>query len=124
MATINWPTTLPHCFITDSFNEALPNNLLRDDYDVGPAGVRPRSSAAVRPISGRLVMTTAQWEIFKDFCADDLLQRSLAFGFPEFGVDPNVSPTPTWLVRIVEPPSRVRFGPGKWIVNLALEILP
>lgn len=85
MPTISWPDTLPQEFMRDSYSEALPDNLLRDSFDTGPASVRPRQTAAPYRLSGRMIMTTTEWGILRDWVADVLIQRSLPFGFPTPG---------------------------------------
>jgi len=124
VATIDWPDELPQEFVRDGYSEALPDNLLRDNFDMGPASVRPRQTAAPFRVSGKMVMTTTQWGEFKDFCEDVIIQRSLPFGFPAAG-DCGGSPTEEWLVRIVEPPTRMPSPvEGEWDVALVLEVLP
>lgn len=123
MATINWPEDLPQGLTLRSYQEALPDNLLRDSFDIGPAGTRPRSTAGVFRVSGNMVMTTTQWDEFVEFCRDVLIHRSQAFGFPQQGVC-GESPMPEWLVRIVEPPTRSALGDDQWEVQLVLEVLP
>jgi hypothetical protein len=121
MATITWPADLPQEFLIDSFAEGLANNVITDKYDAGPSTFRRRNTQTIRSVSGSMTMTDDQWEELKAFCADVLLQRMLAFGFPEQG--DCESPVGEWLVRFASAPTRTRSG-DEWIVMLELEILP
>lgn len=121
MATIDWPDDLPQIFLERTYNEGMPNNVIRDNYDVGPATLRRRSTAAIYPVTGTMVMDDDQWIEMKAFFADVLLQGALPFGIVEQG--DNDSPYGEWLVRFVSPPKRVRMGED-WEVTLELEVLP
>ena len=61
MATINWPDTLPQCYLENSYGEGLPENTIRDQFDTGPATVRRRATSAPFPVKGSMVMTTDEW---------------------------------------------------------------
>jgi hypothetical protein len=82
---VTWPSSLPQAFVMDSYQEQLADNSIRDQFDVGPAGVRRRSTAAVYQISGPMRMTTTQWETLKTFYNDTILHGSMPFDFPEQG---------------------------------------
>jgi hypothetical protein len=86
MAIINWPSDLPQAFLETSYAESLAENWIRDQFDIGPASVRRRTTAAIYPVTGAMVMTDAQWIELKAFFADVLLQGVLPFGFPYPGV--------------------------------------
>lgn len=117
---VAWPTDLPQSFVMDSYREDMPDNLIRDQFDTGPAGLRPRTTAAPYQISGPMRMTVDQWEELKTFYRDTLIQGSQPFTFPEQGCPT----TPASLtVRFASPPSRQRYGP-KWMVTIQLEVLP
>jgi len=119
MAAINWPSTLPQTFQEGSYREDMEDSTIRDEFDTGPAGVRSRNTAAPYTIRGAMFMTTAQWEILKDFVRTDLLRMTQAFGFPEQGA----SAPGTLLVRFSAAPSRSPALPD-WLVSLELEVLP
>ena len=121
MATIDWPDDLPQVFLRDSYTEGLPQNTIRDQFDVGPATVRRRSTAASFPIGGDMILTGTEWTALVAFFADVLLQGSLAFGIRE--QDDCDSPYGEWLVRFIEPPTRQRMGED-WRVSIKLEVLP
>ena len=123
MATINWPETLPVCFLVDSYAEGLPDNTIRDQFDVGPVTVRRRATSAPYPVSGSMHMTAEEWETLSAFYADVLFYGALSFGIQEQGLDVQDSPAEEWLVRFTEPPTRQRLGQD-WNVGLKLEVLP
>lgn len=118
MATIDWPDALPQLFSVSGFGEQLADNTIRDEFDVGPAGVRRRSTAGVSRLSGRMVMSTEQWNRLKQFYRDDTLGGSLAFGFPEPISEEQI------LVRFSASPSRTPVTDDDWEVALAFEVLP
>ena len=121
MADIDWPSTLPQELLREGFQEQIPENRIVDNFDTGPAGMRRRSTAAPFKVAGRMLITTEQWEILKDFCENTLVGMSLPFGFPEHGAT-----TPgEWLVRFMEAPSRTAINvEGYWEVAIQLEVLP
>lgn len=121
MATIAWPETLPQTLMMQGYAEAASENVVRDQFDTGPAGLRRRATSAPYKVIGRMQMTTAQWETLRDFCADVLIERMLPFGLPAQG-DCD-SPTDEWLVRLLSPPTRVPLEDA-WEVTLELEVLP
>jgi hypothetical protein len=114
-----WPATVPHCFTFDSLVAGLPDGRLRSQTDAGPAKVRRRSSAMPRPLAGQLVMTYAQWADLETFATVTTDGGALPFTFP--------SPTggTDLLVRFGESlPTWRRYGIGKVMVDLQLEVLP
>jgi hypothetical protein len=121
MADIDWPTTLPQELLRDGYQEAIPENRITDNFETGPVGRRRRSTATPFSVTGKMLMTTAQWEYLKDFCTNTIVGMSLPFGFPEHGA----SSPGQWLVRFVESPSRTAINvEGYWEVAMHLEVLP
>lgn len=116
--TATWPTRLPCRFTAYSQDHEAADNLIRSEMSVGPAKARRRSTAAVSRLSGEMVMTSAQLDAFFAFVKDDVAGGALPFTFKHpYGND-------QILVRYL-PPYRVkRFGAGKWLVSLSLEVLP
>ena len=113
-----WPATLPQKFRYPSYRRETPDNRLRSPMDVGPAKLRPRSSAQAAPISGVMNMTLAQWSELLTFGGTTLLQWSLPFTFP----DPDAGSD--LLLRFVKLPTREPITPDRMAVSLELEILP
>lgn len=119
MSVPDWPATLPQVLLVNGYQEGARDNALRSAMDSGPAKVRRRATAAARPVQGKLVMTAAELEIFKDFYADDLLDGSLRFSWME----PADGVTAVEM-RFKEAPSWSAADPGIYEVNVSLEILP
>jgi hypothetical protein len=114
-----WPSDLPQCLPLDGQQEAMADNLLRSQPDAGPAQVRRRSSAGVRPFAAMMMLSRQQLETLKTFVDATLLGGALPFSLPaqtEDGV---------WLVRFAPGglPKWTRVG-GKFNVKIQLEILP
>lgn len=118
MAVDAWPAGLPFAFTSDSYAEGLADNRLRSAMDTGPAKVRGRSSTGPRPLSGVLLMSSAEIATFRSFVEDTLIQGALPFTFPDqFGGD-------DLLVRLAgDMPSWRRQG-LLFAVSLSLEVLP
>lgn len=123
MATITWPDELPQQLIAEGYQETTFANVIVDQYEVGPSGMRRRSTASIFSVTGTMVMTTDEWETLLAFYADVLLQGSLPFGLPEQG-NCGESPAGEWLVRFVDVPTRSSKDTDLWDVALSLEVLP
>lgn len=119
MSIPSWPVTLPQNIRISGYNESMPDTNIKASMDVGPAKVRRRSTAAVRPVSGQLVMTHDELGDFKDFYVDTLLNGSLRFSW----TDPYDGTTSVEM-RITEVPTWSAQDPDNFVVNIKLEILP
>lgn len=113
-----WPASLPCRFTATSQSHEGADNLIRSEMSVGPDKARRRSTASVSRLSGDMVMTSAQRATFATFIKQEAKDGALPFTFKDpYG-------TGSILVRYV-PAYRVsRFGAGKWLVSLQLEVLP
>lgn len=111
-----WPASLPCAFIRGSIRYAIGNNQLRSENAVGPDKVRPRGTSKPDKLSGRMRMTSAQWDALEALYKSTLLSGSLVFDFPWRGG--------TREARFVEPPECVDIAGGVWYVDLALELMP
>lgn len=119
MSVSPWPSTLPQNIRIEGYGESLPDTNVKASMDVGPAKIRRRTTSAVRPVSGELVLTHVELEDFKDFYNDDLLGGSLRFSW----TDPFDGSTAVEM-RFAEAPSWNAQDPDKFKVNIKLEILP
>lgn len=121
MSASVWPLGLPQKFLIDGFSEGLANNRIRSQNDIGPAKVRPRSTAGVRMMAGSMSMTTDQLAVFKDFVEVDIFQGASPFTFPNQTFDGDAP----YLVRFAEEmPQWQWMAPHTWKVDMKLEILP
>lgn len=112
---IIWPVTLPTTFGADNYVESPPDNTVRHDPDGGPSMARPLYTAAVRPLSGQMLMTKTQVATL------DLFYSTYG-GFTEFSfVHPRTGAAIT--CRLPKPPEYRTKGPLEWLVTIHLEIL-
>jgi len=115
---MNWPATLPQGLLKSSFSDGPPDNLLRTQMEAGPAKVRRRTTAGVRPLSGAMRVTAAQWAIFKTFFDTDLQSGALSFAFP----DPD-NEAATITVRLLNY-KRASAGGLDFKLELTFEVVP
>jgi hypothetical protein len=117
MAT--WPASLPQFVLTEGFEESPPDVLLRTEMDAGPAKVRRRFTAGVRPLKAVIVCSSAQVTTLETFFAAALASGALPFDW----VHPRTQAATSF--RFVRPPSIAPERGGKyWRVGLDLEVLP
>ena len=114
---VDWPTSLPQCFITDGFAFESQDNLIASETSVGPAKIRRRTTSNVEKISGTMVMDDTQLSTFRAFIKDDIKDRALTFVFPDpfGGTDLLVRMPNTYKISV--------FG-LIWKVAFDLEVLP
>jgi len=118
MAIPSWPSELPQALLVDGYSQAAADNVLRTPMDQGPDKVRRKQTSGPRPVSGSIIVTTAQLATYKTFYVTTLLGGSLRFSH----VDPDDGTTAVEM-RHTAPPSWSPAG-LRWRVALALEILP
>ena len=113
-----WPATLPQNLLIDGFSKSPANLMIRSQMDAGPAKVRRRFTAGVKPIQGEIKLTEAQLDTFKTFFNDTLIGGTLRFDW----IDPDDGTTEVEM-RFVEPPVWTREG-DLFVVEMSLEIMP
>jgi len=107
-----WPATVP--VSRESYKEMPPERAIRSSMDVGPAKVRRRSTAAVREVQIRLMLTDDQLADFDEFFDDN---ESLVFDF----TDPRTDSLKR--ARFSSRPS-YDLNQTMWAVAVNLEYLP
>jgi hypothetical protein len=112
-----WPATLPQQLEQDGYSEDLPNGVIRTNMDAGPAKVRKRYTAAVKPVSGQLVLTLTQVGILQAFFEDDCDYGASTFTW----VHPSTGVAAT--CRFTSPP-RLSARDGNWVATVSFEVLP
>lgn len=112
-----WPTTLPQDALRQGYSESPPAGLIRSQPDIGPAKVRRRTTAAVRPVSVTASMTAAQVAIFETFFVTTLKHGSLSFDW----INPRTKAATTF--RFTEAPQYEADG-ANFFVSMKLEVLP
>jgi len=114
-----WPAGLPQLVAVDGYGEAPPDTALRTGMDAGPAKVRRRSTAGIRPLSVQLDLDAAQVETLDDFYVETLRSGALSFDWAH----PRTQEAVT--LRFVRPPAyRPQGSDVAWRATLQLEILP
>ena len=114
----NWPATLPASVLQEGFAETLPDTALRTSMDVGPAKLRRRTSAAVRPVRAALNLSTSQAADIETFYVSTLEGGTLPFDF----TDPRTLATQSF--RFTAPPSLSPLSGNLWRASLDMERLP
>jgi len=117
MAT--WPGSLPSAFVEGSYRESPPNNSISQPMDAGPPKKRQTSTAGIRLVSGRMVMTTAQVITFDTFYGTTLGSGALSFD----GLD-NQRTGATVDHLFLSLPKYSVAGPDNWFVDIQLGELP
>ena len=116
MAT--WPTSLP-LPLANTLKETPPESSIRTQMDKGPAKVRRRTTAAVRPLSFEMVCDTTQIQTLDDFYVTDTAGGSDEFIYTHPRTNAAVS------ARFTAPPQYSDINVGShYNVSIQLEILP
>ena len=114
-----WPGTLPVIPLVEDFSESPPDVLIRTQMDAGPARVRPRYTAGVRPIMGKIRCTKTQVATLDTFYVTTLVFGSLPFDWISGRTGATVS------YRFTKPPQYKPEGTKDlWTVTLELEVMP
>lgn len=113
-----WPGSLPDIPLVEQFQEQPPNLLLRTEMDAGPAKVRRRATAGVRPMRGLISCTKAQVATLDTFYVTTCVGGSLAFDWTHPRTGAAVS------FRFRNPPMYVPDYAESWRVSLDLEAMP
>lgn len=117
MAYAPWPNTLPLPLVA-GYGEALSLALLRVPVDKGTPLQRAITDALPLPIDATVVMTRAEYAIFKAFVLTTLGGGSLPFEW----TDPLTQTTRA--LRFRDSPTLRAEAPEILLVGLPLELLP
>lgn len=115
------PEFLPQTFAAQGFGHMLADNLITDDYEVGPPAYRRRTTSAPQKLNGQMFMTTAEWETLYNF-----FRTTLFDGVMQFLLPPQAATDDSryWICRFIKPPSRqMTDADDLWSVLLSLERL-
>jgi len=113
-----WPSTLPSAPLARGFSEKPPKLTLRTQMDAGPAKVRKRFTAGVRPLTLQIKVTSAQVAIFDSFYLSDCGAGATPFTW----VHPRTGAAAS--LRITDEPSYDPAGGDYWTITFNVEILP
>lgn len=113
-----WPETLPQSPLNDGYSETMGNSVLRSDMDTGVAKTRRRTSASVRTMSARYILTADQAAALTVFFDVTVAGGSLPFTFPHPRTlaDENA--------RFTQPPLLRALAGGYVMAEIAMELLP
>jgi hypothetical protein len=115
-----WPGTLPQLVQIDGFSSGNADGRLSTNMDTGPAKMRRRTSASIRPLAATIQCTGAQLATLRTFVDTTLLGGSLPFTFPapEDGS--------SLLVRFSDQglPTWNNLGGDTWQAAFKLDVLP
>jgi hypothetical protein len=114
-----WPASLPQLVAVAGYQESPPELALRSQMDAGPAKLRRRFTAGVRPLAVRLDLDAAQVETLDTFYVTTLAGGALRFDW----VDPRNQGAAE--LRFVRPPVfRPTESDVAWTALIELEIMP
>lgn len=84
MAYPFWPAELPQYPSVSGTSRGFADGRLFQAMAQGPAKIRLRTSAAIKPLSVSFMMTVAEVSVFEAFWDDDTKGGSLPFYFPNY----------------------------------------
>jgi hypothetical protein len=115
-----WPGTLPQQLLLNGASLGVGDGLLEYQPDTGPSITRRRSSAVMRPLSGTMILSSAQMTTFESFFYTTILGGSLPFTFP----DPRTGAS--LLVKFTKQgqPTYTPQGADNYLLSLNLAVLP
>lgn len=115
-----WPNTLPQQLLLSGASMGEGDGLVEYGPDLGPSITRRGTSAVMRPLSGSMILSSAQVATWRTFFLTTILQGSLPFTFPDPLGGANL------LVKHVKqsPPAIVPLGGDNFQLSLSLVILP
>jgi hypothetical protein len=117
----SWPLPNTHLLLGLSTDPGLAR--VRSEVEAGPPRMRRRFTAAVRHLSGRVVLSGPDLVTFRDWGKLTLKDWSLSFSWTEpeqdFAADYRFVQPPTWGLLVPGlPQNRI------WTVEMRLEVLP
>ena len=112
-----WPAALPAPAL-NSLRESPPDNAMRSNMDKGPAKVRRRTTANIRPMQFSLALDPDLVDVLDDFYNDDTFSGSIAFTFT------HPRTLETVQARFTGPPQYGEAEGAIYNVSVQLEILP
>lgn len=113
-----WPTGKRFTPVIGSLVEGPPSNTVRSTMDKGPAKVRRRTTANVRSLSFKLILSKADTAVFDTFFTTTTLSGSLEFNYthPRTGA--------ACEARFAQEPSYSERSGVVYEISVSLEILP
>lgn len=115
----DWPLALDTKPLRSGYSDSFPDMLIRTQMDAGPAKIRRRYTAAIRPIQMSFEMTKVEVDILEAFYVTTLGGGALPFNFnhPRTGIG--------YKMRFTEPPKVDGIDDSAdYSVSVSLEALP
>lgn len=116
---LQWPSNLPRYPLLGT-KGTFRNTTTATAMDVGPAKVRRRAIAAVRPRSMQWVLSTAQLLTLRQFYEVELAGGALSFT----ATDPVTDAAVKMRFKPGSPPQEEQIGPDDYKVTAEFEELP
>lgn len=141
MPVYTWPAELPQRVLVAGYQEQFRGGSVRSQPTRGPAIVRPKTSANIKPFKASVVLHAYQVDILEDFHLVTLDKGTWSFIMPhprknnqpllDAENNPILNPdgtvilvAATALMRFVDPPIVVAISPVTWSASMSLEQLP
>jgi len=119
MSVPAWPESLPQVLLVAGYSQSPADVIIKSDMDAGPAKVRRRFTAGVKPVSGTMILSAAQLTTFQTFFMDTLLGGSLRFSWTT-----PPAHTDACEMRFTAIPTWTKIGGSYYEISLSLEVLP
>ena len=113
----SFPASLPNPLVS-GYSDTAPNLVIRTEMDQGPAKVRKRFTAGVRPMTVNFVLTEAQVAAL-----DTFFETTIDGGAASFTME-NPRTDQTESFRFTSPPQYQAISYSHYNVTLSLEQLP
>ena len=123
MAAIDWPAGLPQKLLVQGYAQREQSQVVRSQMGYGPAKVRRRTTAAIQPVNGSLVLTGAEKDLLRTFYETTTESGTLRFNWVDFLTDPDGGVNDVEY-RFTAPIQWSSRGPDVWLAVMNLELLP
>jgi hypothetical protein len=116
MADIQWPGSLPVYGQRDGYSEQFPDIAIRTPMSAGPDKVRLGAPGGIREIAVTLLLTDAEYGIFKTFYHEITRDGALAFDFTHQRTGATIE-----VYFAEEEPKATPASGGHWLVSFSVE---
>jgi hypothetical protein len=136
MSVPAWPSSIPQNLLLSNYSETWPDIVVRTQMDAGPAKVRRRFTADVRPVKGKLTLSGIELNALRTFYLSDCAGGAIAFSWTDpigpggnfvgggGGNSDNALPAQPVTMRFVKQPVVTQTALNTYDVTLDLEVLP
>lgn len=136
MSMPQWPSSLPQYLLVDGYQEIWEDDIARTQMDEGPAKVRRRFTANVRPVKGKIIVSGIQLNALKTFYLSDCAAGAIKFCWTDpigpggnwilggAGTSDNALPPGEVTMRFVKQPTVTQLELNTYEVQLDFEVMP